>query len=455
MPPAAKVVRFDGSACLNVRSIETACNLFTAPSAVHQPISLSELGNALWFVETCVTAKGLFVDGTVPRQTFQGALDALARVKEQYDLPALDVRAIAFGRSDDVLRAATQAMTESRLLIERFAFDPALDRPVPGEEHRRFVGELDAARRLDAPGRWQRALELVSDPFRGSKALAALLTLDAPGIAIARRLYGLHPGDGERVTGAIINRFRLNYLNELASSKQSAYVPNPNFEQVTKEHVRLFKDFLLERLVRDLQSAPDAPNLLVENLRSETPLPPIGLYALMATREERRPGAVLETALRGFRENVALMKHIWECTLGGMKIKSTADRERVQAQIDAEFYKHYKTLEKEAAGIKVLSARAGRSRTYVVPALLKAGAGLVPKALGLGGLADAVYQIVRDTASDASVGFLSGRLLGAGCDSYISEYQSFKWDLAQDDAVKQPLARLAQQVERVFGRPLA
>lgn len=66
-----------------------------------------------------------------------------------------------------------------------------------------------------------------------------------------------------------------------------------------------------------------------------------------------------------------------------------------------------------------------------------------------------VYGVLRETGVEASIPFLSDRLLGEGCDSYISQYKSFKWDLQNDDAVKAPLAKVAEQVERVFGRRLA
>ena len=66
-----------------------------------------------------------------------------------------------------------------------------------------------------------------------------------------------------------------------------------------------------------------------------------------------------------------------------------------------------------------------------------------------------VFSVLRETGVEASIPFLSDRLLEKGCDSYISQYKNLKWDFQYDDAVKGTLARVSTQVEHVFGRPLA
>lgn len=452
MAKANGKVRYNGSACLNVRSVDRACHLLAGEGAAREPLKWSDLATVLWFVETCVTSKGLFFDGTVPRTTAQAALDGVEQLKLRHELKQFEVSSIAFNDPRDVLAAARDAFAESRLLVENFTLDPAVDRPLDQAEHENFVRQLAVARAASQADRDALALEWVSEAFRGSKCLAAMIANGDDQLKGAQWLYEDHPDKGPLITAALINRFRLNYVNQLASQKKSAYVPDPTFESLTREHIRLFKDYLIGRVVKELQVLPDDHNILIENMKAETPLPPIGLYALMATKAHNRPGAILETAYNEFRQDDALMKVIWQNTKGGIALKKDRSDDDL-SEIESYFYDHYKELEKRAEGIKVLTSKTRSARTYLIPALLKGLAKAIPENLPFG--IGKVYTVLRETASEASIPFISDYLLGEGCDTYISQYQSLKWDFQKDDAVKAPLATLADHVEKVFGRQLA
>ncbi|MBI2123059.1 MAG: hypothetical protein HYT96_02740, partial [Armatimonadetes bacterium] len=294
-----------------------------AENPSEKTIKWSELSTILWFVETCVTSKALFFDGTVPRETTEQALDEVEKLKRRYEVKQFEVSAIEFDDPRDTLSAASDALSESRLLLEHFKIDPGADKPVEPSEHENFFNQLNAARSLGQSERRDTALEWVADAFRGSKCLAALIENGDTALNAAYQLYERHAGQGPLVTGALINRFRLNYVNQLAAQKRSAYVPDPSFESLTKEHVRLFKDYLIERIIQKIRTQPEDFNILVENMKAETPLPPIGLYALMATRATNRPGAILETAYNEFRQNDALMRVIWKNTKGGIAVKKS------------------------------------------------------------------------------------------------------------------------------------
>jgi hypothetical protein len=445
--PAAKV-RYDGSACLNVRSVLAACETLRGGDCNAAPLRWPELSNALWFIETCVTSKKLYFDGTVPRETAERAVEQVGLVKRAGDLELFDVAPIRLDTSPDILEAARDAAAESRLLISQLAVDGSVDTPLPPAEHERFYQDLLTAKLLAERSRRDLMLEWVSDAFRGSKCLAAIVANGDEMLDAVIGAYERHAGREAWVSAALINRFRLNYVNELASRCRSAYVPAPNFEVLTREHIRLFKDYLLERVVKKLDVPAGETNLLVENMRAETPLPPIGLYALMATRAAKRPGAILETAYNEFRADDGLMRVIWNNTRGGMSVQQDGS-----TAIEDYFYDRYKELEKQAEGIRVLT-RKRSARTYLIPAILKGLAKAIPEALGVGKAWEVVYAVLKETASEVAIPFVSDKLLEDGCDSYISQYKSLKWDLRNDDAVTQPLARLSDHVEKVFGRPL-
>jgi hypothetical protein len=454
MTAVATKVRYDGSACLNVRSITSACSLLASKDPAEKPLRWVDLANVLWFVETSVTSKRLFFDGTGPRGSVDRALEQVSELKQRHDLKLFEVSAIGFDRPQKTLAAAGDALAESRLLIEQFTLDRDVDIPLDLAEHENFLRQLEVARALPERDREELALTWVTDAFRGSKCLAGLIAVGDDALNSAYTLYQKHRNEGSLVTSGLINRFRLNYVNHLASQKQSAYVPDPAFETLTKEHFRLFKDYLMERIIKKLQVTPDEPNILMENMRAETPLPPIGLYALMATRSTNYPAGILETAYNEFRQDDRLMRVIWENTKGGIALKKERPDSAYSSEIEHYFYDHYKALEKEAEGIKLLTSKSRTARTYLVPAVLKGLAKAIPDVLGAGAIARVVYSVLRETGVEASIPFLSDRLLGEGCDSYISQYKSLQWDLQHDDAIKAPLAKLSEQVERVFGRKL-
>src|SRR5215467_2291416 len=88
---AAAKVRYDGSACMNVRSVTTVCKALDAKSNIAQPLSWAELSDILWFVETCVTSRNLFFDGTVPQQTASQALEAVGQLKQNNELKSFQI----------------------------------------------------------------------------------------------------------------------------------------------------------------------------------------------------------------------------------------------------------------------------------------------------------------------------------------------------------------------------
>jgi hypothetical protein len=173
----------------------------------------------------------------------------------------------------------------------------------------------------------------------------------------------------------------------------------------------------------------------------------------MATKAVKRPAAILEKAYNEFREDNSLMKLIWENTRGGIALRKDRSADEYVPAIEQHFSDSYKALEKEDAGIKKLS-RARSARSCLIPAILKGLATAIPKALGVGAAWEVVYNVLRETTTQASIPFLSDLLQGKDCNSYINQYKSLKWDLQKDPDLKVPLASLSEHVSRVFGRPL-
>jgi hypothetical protein len=440
-------IRYDGTACLNVRSITDALDVLSAPASYGKPLPRSDLFTVLWFVDTAVMSPGMYFDGTVPRDTINKANDAVGRFQQRHELWDFSVTPIIPGAPEEILEHAGTAACQCLPLLREFELVGQADKAVQPEEAKAFLAALTddvAESRLET-----RALELVADAFRGSKLIAGLLKAGPDALAAAREAFRRYPDQTEIVVGGLINRFRLNYLNQLASSVRGAYQPDLQFEPMSKQHVRLFKDYVVPMLVKRSPEF-DVPNLLAENLRQDVPLPSIGLYSLMITKETGRPVAILETALNRFAKFRSLRRRLSDPTEQALNSRNRGALDESLGQIDELFKSEFRQMELEAQGIKKLSGPR-KAATYIIPAVLSAVAGTVSGAVGA---AAVVYKVLVSAAAGATAKSLGDRFLNLGVNSYISEYTAFKWDLQEDPELRQPLARVADQVAQVFGRPL-
>ncbi len=447
-----KTVRFDGSCCVNLRSVTSAIDVMEGSATT--PITLADLTSFLWFIEMCVTSRALYFDGTVPPGDIAKAMTQIERLNREAAMSNLPIEAIRFHDNAAILDNACSAVVESSLIIDDLAL-AKIDRPLEADEHEKFIGELHGATALTDAEREEHALELIGQQFRGSKCVAALIAAGPEKLRAALRAYETHPDAAPRVSAALINRFRLNYLNQLASWRAGIYTPDPGLEPLTEQHARLFRDHLLKRVSEEIRTGPDDTNILAENMRQAAPLPPIGLYALMLTKDKGKPIAVLETALERFKNDSALQKLMWERTEEGLKLKDgKSDLEAYARGVEEHFENSYSLLDRQAKNITSVahSANAGM-RKWVIPALLTTSAAFVPP-VGAGAAAIA-FKLLIGTSVTAGIRFLSDRLAAGGCNSYLSQYRSLSYDFERARELKTPLSEIASRVEEIFGRPLA
>lgn len=451
--PAKKKVRFDGSCCLNLRSITGALDLLEATSGKAAAISMNELASVLWFVEMCVMSSALYFDGTVPPGDIADATDKIAGLAARYRLKELEIEPIRILDAEDILHNAKAAALESSFLLANVELDPKLDRAVTPEEHETFRGALAKADGLDEEDRGSLALEFIGQNFRGSKCVAAMVAAGPDALSLARRAYEAQPADqGPRVTGALINRFRLNYLNQLASWRNGAYAADPGFEPISDQHRRLFHQYLLKQVVDDLDRG--RANILVENMAQATPLPPIGLFALMLTREKGKPMAVLVTALNYFKYETKLQKIIWRTTEEGLRLpQPDPDLKAYNALVLDLFKQRYAQLDEKADGI-VQAASPGKSlRKFVIPTVLSTAADFVP--IPGKGTLGAVFKVLAQITLGTSTNALAELLTADGGNSYMTQYLRLLRDFKKTEELAQPISAIAGRVEEVFGRPLA
>ena len=317
--------RYNGSSLLNLRSLQRGARVLLGQTTQPDRITFEELTSALWFIETAVLSRQLFFDGSVPGQDVDHMEAMAGQLGVIVDDQRFQIQPIRTTQPDQLAPLIFEALQQAQPLITHFQFDAAIDHPLTPQEHNAFFGVLQTAHGQTEAERARRAPELLTSSIRGSKFLAGVLA--GPPIWFDQ-VYGLfqaHPADGPRIAGSLINRFRLMLLNLMAEGVAGAYIPDPNFESITIYHARLFKDYLLERLLDQLPGSANAPHLLSENLRSETPLPPIGLYVLMSSHKHKHPVDLLNRAFTTFADADALRAYLWDHSQKGAQIPADAE----------------------------------------------------------------------------------------------------------------------------------
>jgi hypothetical protein len=451
-PKKAKV-RFDGSCCLNLRSITGALELLEGTSGNKTSISTAELTSVLWFVEMCVMSSALYFDGTVPKEDLAAATDKTGELATRYQLKELEIEPIRILNGADILHNAKLAVLESSFLLADVQLDPNVDQAVKPAEHETFRKALQSADGLDEDSRESLALELIDKNFRGGKCVAAMVAAGPDALTLAQTAYDAHPAvEGPRVTGALINRFRLNYLNQLASWRSGAYAADPGFEALSDQHRRLFHQYLLGKVVNEIDTGK--ANILVENMKQSTPLPPIGLFALMVTREKKKPIAILLTALNYFKYDTALQKMMWRTTEEGIRLpQRDPDLKAYNALVTEQFKQRYNQLDEKAEGIVEVGSSGSKFRKFVIPTVLDAAASFIPLP-GVGALG-AVFKVLGNIAIGTSTNALAELLTAGGGNSYITQYLRLQRDFKKTEELAQPISAIAGRVEEVFGRSLA
>jgi len=438
--------RYDGTALINVRLLDKAAEALLVEKP-GEPLSLDDLSRVLRLVELHAISKRVLFDRTAKTSTVDKALEIRGRLVDSLGRRRLRIDASSERDPVEILDRGVAAMRMSSLLIEELRVDERIDRRVSAESAEIFRERLRRCYEAAEEELPDLAQEAIEENFRGAKCLAAIA---ASGPQLVRKAFGPFAApdlDDRLVVGALINRFRLSYLNRLAVDDHGAYCPDLPFECLTREHMRLFVDYLVRAMVEDLGADPPGRSprhLLIQNLREDLRLPPIGLLLLMSCRERGRPLELFERGEEKLGKSHALKKHLWGVTA------KMVDADEVEAEVDELFRREYDQLEFDST--RPEPEAPGPVRRYLLPAVV----GIVgAQALGLEEDLPFVFQFLTNVAGASSTAALCNRLQTHGTSSYLTQYHRLQHELAKAPDIRRSEAALAQQVERVFGRPLA
>lgn len=322
---------YRGPLAFNQRSVLQAIRTLDGHDDTGQPLrgremSLLELANVLLLLESLAMSNAMYVDGTLPPKD----LELLAAAEEAIkNATGVDLRIDRISpRREDLGYLFQEAAETACLSIEELLTrpEPPTDDPLKGDITR-FVADLQRGatdRMLGNEIASQIADDAASgrETYRGSKCVAGVLlanVVDGPDICAlaAERLGAADDAAARRLAGALINRFRINYLNSIAGFRDAAYLADVSIESLKAAQVVMFWRFLTRKLAeRHKIQLSDAPLSAMDRQLAAAPL---GIAILMNTRGGR-PADLLIEALRvrdyGFvkfaAETTPQLRHVHE-----------------------------------------------------------------------------------------------------------------------------------------------
>lgn len=249
---------FRGALAFNQRTVAGAVATVLGESPAGQsvkgtPMRLSELTNVLLVLESIAMSNGMYLDGTLPPNDIDRLRNELWRVKAQsgVDLDVDFVRATATSLVSMFQKAAEAA---ALIIDDSLArLDEQTDEPMGGDISQ-FLSSIRTAKD-DRAGR--DAAELARgiaeaaaegrETFRGSKCVAGIVLANRDPVPLVDRaalLLDANEAAQRKAVAVLVNRFRINYVNSLASLRKAAYLADVAIEDLKSAQVVLFCRYL-------------------------------------------------------------------------------------------------------------------------------------------------------------------------------------------------------------------
>ena len=246
---------FRGALAFNQRTVTSAVASLLGASPTGTPISFAELSNVLLVLESIATSSALCLDGTLPPADIESLQDELWRVKARsgVDVPIEFLRPSArelVGMFKSSAEAAALLVQES--LSE---LDQQSDAPLGGDIAK-FVDALSQVSRSSAPADLAHDIAEYAargvETFRGSKCLAGLILADRDPVPLLdlalNAVVGASDARQRKTIAVLINRFRINYVNSLATMRDGAYLADTSIENLKAAQIVLFSRYLASKI---------------------------------------------------------------------------------------------------------------------------------------------------------------------------------------------------------------
>jgi hypothetical protein len=300
---------FRGALAFNQRTVAGAVSTVlgespTGQSAKGTPMRLPELTNVLLVLESIAMSNGMHVDGTLPPSDIDRLRNELWRVKAQsgVDVDVDFVRAPAPSLVTMFQKAAEAAALIIDDGLARLGEQP--DEPMGGDITQ-FLASIRTAKE-DRSGR--DAMELARgiaeaaaegrESFRGSKCVAGIVLANpdpVPLVDRAAQLLEASETTQRKAVAVLVNRFRINYVNSLASLRKAAYLADVAIEDLKSAQVVLFCRYLARQVSKEhAHELSEQTKALFDQSLAAVPLG----FAILMNSDGASPFALLEEAMR-------------------------------------------------------------------------------------------------------------------------------------------------------------
>ncbi len=297
------IQQYKGASMLNARQLKLSMQLMTGEQKPNT-LSQAEIMQLLNVIESLAMSMQVYYDGSVQ--------DGDKHLFEEHGkLYRGLLHAINLETPGETLRCAREAATQSRLLIQAWLAAEttqwAEEKPVSASDASAFYHAVMDSAALSASQLHDYAYALVKcASFRGNKAAAGILAA-APDADMRRRVVAaVERARAADVLGGLvaglINRFRVNFVNELAAMRNAAYVAAPVIEDLKSQQTMLLWRYLGQKLQADSEQVTQLQHLSEQESQTLQSFP--YAYALLMNKRATSPSKLLDLIFKVRDENV-------------------------------------------------------------------------------------------------------------------------------------------------------
>lgn len=309
MTQAITLQQYTGAALLNARQLNLSLQLITGEQ---KPTTLSHhnIMELLNVIESLAMSSHVLFDGSIQQQDKE-RLIRNNRLYHNLLQPTL------LATPEERLACCEHAATQSWLLIEQWLAAPqewSSERAIPAADAAQFVQALQDGLAIESSKLRQYASDVAENlNFLGAKSVAGVL-LAAPDEAARASLRRAVTQVAQNATmsgcfaAGIVNRFRVNFVNELAASHDAAYVAAPVIEGLKTQQNMLLWRYLGTKLQGEAQQQH------AEKLRALSEQESAALnsfpyaYALLMNKRVKKPSQLLDLVFKVRDESVIRMQ---------------------------------------------------------------------------------------------------------------------------------------------------
>lgn len=450
------IQNYTGGSLLNARQLNLSMSLMLGADSRPKQLNRQQVMQLLNVIESLAMSSEVWFDGSIQDED-------KAILKNHNNLYHSLLRETSLVVTDQWLNCCQEAVAQSSLLIKEWLESPSKwvqQKAVDKNDAELFKQCLLEGLALNFTERKRLAKEtLERNAFRGSKCVAGLLVsiadvaaIDQPSVDDFNKAFSQAAsqveGEGKLVSG-LIDRFRVNFVNELAAQHRAVYVAAPAIEDLKSQQSAL----LWRYLGRQLQQNSTINQLqTISQTESEALQSFPYAYALLMQKKVTTPTQLLDLLFK-VRDETVIRAQARDHNSGKRFVHewSAEEFEDIHSSLFGDTF-------------SAINARQGSWRDN----LLDMGRSCLPAMLSIGsaGLGIVIPENVLEgtvAVSMASVGVAlensrAWNASGASSDQSIKLYKDnyMRWNKLLDKASKHRVDGMSLQgrIEAIFGVPV-